>query len=112
MLVVAGLVFAVPAVVVAPPGSLIQLVVSHGQQPGTVELHILDEGPGLSPEDCERAFGRFWRGTQGGEGSGLGLSIVHQLARASGAEAALRPRAPGPAPGATGLDACVQFRSA
>jgi len=108
--VVAGLVFAVPAV--APPGSLIQLVVSHGQQPGTVELHILDEGPGLSPEDCERAFGRFWRGTQGGEGSGLGLSIVHQLAGASAAEAALRPRAPGPAPGATGLDACVQFRSA
>ncbi|WP_143264646.1 hypothetical protein [Arthrobacter sp. 49Tsu3.1M3] len=48
MLVVAGLVFALPAVVVAPPGSLVQLVVSHGQQPGTVELHILDEGPGRS----------------------------------------------------------------
>lgn len=100
------------ALAVAPPGSLIQLVVSHGEQPGTIELHILDEGPGLSPEDCERAFGRFWRGTQGGEGSGLGLSIVHQLARASGAEATLRPRAPGSAPGTTGLDACVQFRSA
>jgi signal transduction histidine kinase len=100
------------ALAVAPPGSQIQLVVSHGEQPGIIELHILDEGPGLSLEDCHRAFSRFWRGTQSGEGSGLGLSIVHQLARASGAEASLTPRTLGTATGATGLDACVKFRSA
>lgn len=86
------------------------LVVSHGEQPGIIELHILDEGPGLSLEDCHRAFSRFWRGTQSGEGSGLGLglSIVHQL----GAEASLTPRPSGTARGVTGLDACVKFRSA
>jgi signal transduction histidine kinase len=83
------------ALAVAPPGSQIQLVVSHGEQPGIIELHILDEGPGLSLEDCNRAFSRFWRGTQSGEGSGLGLSIVHQLARASGAGASLMPRTSG-----------------
>lgn len=99
------------ALAVAPPGSLIQLVVSDGE-PGIIELHILDEGPGLSLEDCHRAFSRFWRGTQSGEGSGLGLSIVHQLARASGAEATLMPRTFGAATEATGLDACVKFRSA
>ena len=60
----------------------------------------------------QRAFSRFWRGTQSGEGSGLGLSIVHQLARASGAEASLTPRTSETAMGATGLDACVKFRSA
>jgi signal transduction histidine kinase len=100
------------ALAVAPSGSQIQLVVSHGEQPGIIELHILDEGPGLSLEDCQRAFSRFWRGTQRGEGSGLGLSIVHQLARASGAEASLMPRTSGAATEATGLDACVKFRSA
>ena len=35
------------ALAVAPPGSLIQLVVSHGEQPDVIELHILDEGPGF-----------------------------------------------------------------
>jgi signal transduction histidine kinase len=100
------------ALAVAPPGSLVQLVVAQGEQPGIIELHVLDEGPGLSLEDCHRAFSRFWRGTQSAEDSGLGLSIVHQLARASGAEASLMPRTSGAATEATGLDACVKFRSA
>ncbi|WP_427005914.1 ATP-binding protein [Pseudarthrobacter sp. H2] len=100
------------ALAVAPPGSHIMLVVSRGQQPGTIELHILDEGPGLSLADCQRAFSRFWRGRTDSEGSGLGLSIVQQLAEASGAEASLAPRAPAPGTGATGLDACVTFNSA
>lgn len=99
------------ALAVAPPGSQIQLVVSRGEQPGVIELHVLDEGPGLSPEDCQRAFNRFWRGRAGSEGSGLGLSIVRQLAQASGAEASLAPRAPSPVTGANGLDSCVKFRS-
>ena len=100
------------ALAVTPPGSQITLVVSHGQQPDTVELHILDEGPGLSLADCRRAFGRFWRGRAESEGSGLGLSIVQQLARASGADASLAPRASAPGTGAPGLDASVTFRSA
>lgn len=99
------------ALAVAPAGSQLQLVVSRGEQPGITELHVMDEGPGLSPEDCQRAFNRFWRGTAGSEGTGLGLSVVRQLAQASGATAALAPRTPGPAAGATGLDACVKFRT-
>ncbi|WP_211882610.1 ATP-binding protein [Pseudarthrobacter albicanus] len=100
------------ALAVAPPGSQIMLVVSRGQQPDTIELHILDEGPGLSLAECQRAFSRFWRGRADSDGSGLGLSIVQQLAEASGAEASLAPRAPAPGTGATGLDACVTFNSA
>jgi signal transduction histidine kinase len=100
------------ALAVAPPGSQIALVVSRGQQPDTIELHVLDEGPGLSLADCQRAFSRFWRGRADSEGSGLGLSIVQQLAQASGAEASLAPRAPAPGTGTTGLDACVTFNSA
>ncbi|CAI3801610.1 sensor histidine kinase [Pseudarthrobacter sp. MM222] len=99
------------ALAVAPAGSQVQLVVARGEQPGITELHVLDEGPGLSPEDCQRAFNRFWRGTAGSEGTGLGLSVVRQLAQASGATAALAPRTLEPATGATGLDACVKFRT-
>jgi signal transduction histidine kinase len=69
----------------------------------SVEVHVLDQGPGLSKEDCRRAFDRFWRAASDTKGSGLGLAIVAQLARASGAQALLAPRPEG------GLDASVRF---
>jgi signal transduction histidine kinase len=99
------------ALAVAPAGSQLELVVSRGDEPGTTELHVRDEGPGLSPEDCRRAFHRFWRGTAGSEGTGLGLAIVQQLAHASGATASLAPRRIAPDTGTAGLDACVKFRT-
>ncbi len=70
----------------------------------TVALHVIDEGPGLSDEDREQAFDRFWRGagtTTGG--SGLGLAIVEQLAQAAGGSARLDRSARG------GVDAVVTF---
>jgi signal transduction histidine kinase len=105
------------ALAVAPPGSRIRVVVSPPGN-GTMELHVIDQGPGLSAEDCRRAFNRFWRGPGNSEGSGLGLAIVQQLAEASGAVASLTPKTPGTSPGqdqpggTTGLDACVRFRAA
>jgi signal transduction histidine kinase len=66
-------------------------------------LHVLDQGPGLTPEECTRAFDRFWRANSDRYGSGLGLAIVAQLARASGGQARLTPRAEG------GLDASASF---
>jgi len=48
-------------------------------------ITVTDEGPGLSPEDFGRLFGRFQRLSAqptGGEGStGLGLSIAHEIIR-------------------------------
>jgi two-component system sensor histidine kinase QseC len=46
-----------------------------------VMLEVRDTGPGVAPEERERIFQRFWRGT-GSEtaGSGLGLSIVRRIA--------------------------------
>ncbi len=94
------------ALAVAPPESLLRLEVARPDNDGRVELHVIDEGPGLSADDCQRAFNRFWRGQGSSDGSGLGLAIVRQLAEASGAAASLTPRDVG------GLDACVQFRAA
>jgi signal transduction histidine kinase len=53
---------------------------------GRARLSVSDEGPGLTPTDAARAFGRFWRGEPAGErpGTGLGLSIVKATAERHG----------------------------
>jgi signal transduction histidine kinase len=71
---------------------------------GWVELHVVDRGPGLTMEERERAFDRFWRGRSAAPGSGLGLPIVRRLARVDGGDAELRE-----APGG-GIDAVVRHR--
>jgi signal transduction histidine kinase len=76
---------------VSPAGSRIIVRVVGGPQ---VTVVVLDEGPGLSVEDCGRAFDRFWRATSDNRGSGLGLAIVSRLMFASGGSARLEPRAP------------------
>lgn len=105
------------ALAVAPQDSEIRLVVrpdgasnagaSNAGASTSYELHVLDDGPGLSEEDRRKAFNRFWRGQSTSEGSGLGLAIVQQLAEASGAAASLEAR-----PGVRGLDARVTFKAA
>jgi len=89
------------ALSIAPPKSTLTVRVVKNSQ--SVDIHVLDQGPGLSKEDCRRAFDRFWRAASDTKGSGLGLAIVAQLARASGARAVLEPRTEG------GLDASVRF---
>lgn len=62
-------------------------------RPGYAELAVVDHGPGLSPEQVERVFERFYRGdvartrrAEGGHssGTGLGLAIVAALVSAHG----------------------------
>jgi signal transduction histidine kinase len=56
----------------------IHLLVWH--EPEFVEIHVVDNGPGLSATERARAFDRFWRKdpsqTDGFGGTGLGLSIA------------------------------------
>ena len=60
---------------------------------------VEDHGPGLSPEDAGRLFGRFQRLSAkptGGEGStGLGLSIVKRIAELHGGRATAESAGPG-----------------
>ena len=44
-------------------------------------LGVRDRGPGLSADDRERAFDRFYRGSAAGSvaGSGLGLAIAQAI---------------------------------
>lgn len=54
---------------------------------GMAKVIVADEGPGLSCEDQSRVFEKFERlGRSGDGGSGLGLYISRQLARAMGGD--------------------------
>jgi signal transduction histidine kinase len=72
------------AVRLSEPGSTIRLAA--GRETGWIWMAVEDEGPGIPPEQRELVFRRFWRGDEAGarrEGrSGLGLTIVRQIAEA------------------------------
>ncbi|MBC7270665.1 MAG: HAMP domain-containing histidine kinase [Streptomyces sp.] len=59
-----------------------------------VRLSVIDNGPGISPEDLPRVFERFWRAeasrsrTYGG--SGLGLAIVEAIVHAHHGQVTVR----------------------
>lgn len=51
-----------------------------------VELTVRDTGLGMPPEICERALQPFFTTKPSGQGSGLGLSIVHGFVAQSGGQ--------------------------
>ena len=65
-----------------PPGGEVRVVAAPGR------LRVEDTGPGLEPDDCERAFERFYLHSRYGRerpvGTGLGLAIVKELTQAMG----------------------------
>jgi signal transduction histidine kinase len=59
-----------------------------------VELHVDDDGPGITPEDLPRVFERLYTSrTVPGRtfGTGIGLAIVRELASAMGGDARVDP---------------------
>ncbi len=75
--------------------NLLQNAIQHGGNDGHVTLgvesandgirfSVIDDGPGIRPQDRKRVFGRFERGDGAGAGTGLGLHVVEQVARAHG----------------------------
>jgi two-component system, OmpR family, sensor histidine kinase MprB len=66
----------------SPPGGTVEVAVRDG------ELIVRDHGPGIDDEDLPHVFDRFYRArsARGLPGSGLGLSIVQQVAEAHGGE--------------------------
>jgi two-component system OmpR family sensor kinase len=85
-------------VTLSPPGPGAETSTS----PPAVILEVADRGPGLTPEQAERAFERFYRADQArarqAGGSGLGLAIVAALVVAHGGRVSVEPT---PGSGAT-----------
>jgi two-component system OmpR family sensor kinase len=72
-----------------------------GATGGRAELAVVDHGPGLTPEQRERVFERFYRVDaarvrgNGGTSTGLGLAIVAALVAAHGGEVRVEDTAGG-----------------
>lgn len=67
------------AIAYAPRESTVRVLVDCRQQ--QVRLVIEDDGPGIPPDERDKVFERFYRVLGSGvEGSGLGLSIVKEIA--------------------------------
>jgi len=84
-----------------PDGTPIEVSIGSGTldprvpgSPAAVTLDVTDHGPGMSAEQAQRVFERFYRAdqarTRATGGSGLGLAIVNALVVAHGGVASVR----------------------
>jgi two-component system sensor histidine kinase KdpD len=89
---------------VSPPGRPVR--VEAGAVPTGVDLRVVDQGPGIPPDDRERVFEPFQRTTDHGTGVGLGLAIARGFLDAMGGEITLEDTPGG------GLTAVVTLRRA
>jgi two-component system sensor histidine kinase KdpD len=79
-----------------PAGSPIAIRV-HATE-GEVAIEVADRGPGIPPEEREKVFDKFYRGSGARHkdgGSGLGLTICRAVARAHGGRIRVGARAGG-----------------
>lgn len=70
----------------SPPGAPVEVELAEFR--GGLELVVRDHGPGIAPDDLPYVFDRFYRAgsARALPGSGLGLAMARQIARAHGAE--------------------------
>lgn len=98
---------AMPSLLKRALGNLVDNAVLYGgsatlqleDSPTMVTLRVADGGPGIPPEELERVFEPFYRleasRNRSSGGTGLGLGIARNIARAHGGELALHNRAAG-----------------
>ncbi len=85
--------------------NLLENAKRHGKPPVTVALRqeghdavlsVVDAGAGIPPSEREHVFTPFYRLAGETAGTGLGLSLVRQIARLHGGDAAVAPRPDAP----------------
>ncbi len=73
-----------------PPGAV--TLRARRAEGGGVEIEVNDTGKGIAPEELDRVFERFYRGSGAleSEGFGLGLSIAKRMVQVMGGEIGVR----------------------
>jgi two-component system OmpR family sensor kinase len=93
------------AVRYTPPGGRVDVSVERCDESGRADLRVIDNGPGIPPQQRGRVFDRFYRRPgMSPPGSGLGMAIVKAIADTHGATVALDSGAAG-----RGLMVAVSF---
>jgi two-component system sensor histidine kinase BaeS len=81
----------------SPPGSTVHVAVRRSG--ALAEVIVEDRGPGISPDDLERIFSRFYRGEKSRSrthgGAGLGLAIARGIIDVHGGEIRAENRSEG-----------------
>jgi signal transduction histidine kinase len=81
--------------------NLLENAKRHGAPPIAMELKIsdsravldvMDSGQGIPAEERERVFDPFYKRQPAGQGTGLGLALVRQIAQLHGGDVAVVPR--------------------
>lgn len=95
------------AVRYTPEGGRVDVFVENAAEAGNIVLKVIDNGPGIPPEERSRVLDRFYRrpGTTP-PGSGLGMAIVKAIADAHSATLVLES-----GPDERGLSVSVHFPS-
>jgi two-component system sensor histidine kinase MprB len=75
----------------SPPGGAVRIAVA--AEPDAACFSVADEGPGINEADLPFVFDRFYRSAEARSmpGSGLGLSIVRQIADTHGGRVSAHP---------------------
>ncbi len=69
----------------------VEVLLSHG----VVQVNVMDQGAGIPTAWQTHMFERFWRGSDRGGQSGLGLAIARAIARRHGGDLRLHANQPG-----------------
>ena len=68
-----------------PPGTTVSLTAAQSRRPGLITVAVVDDGPGIAPDDLVRVLDRFVRGGPPDErptrGLGLGLALADEVLR-------------------------------
>lgn len=85
------------AIKFTPEGGRVDIIVTYDDAAKEVAIEVRDTGIGIAPEDISRIFDRFTQvdgsTTRGYSGSGLGLSVVKDIACRHGGRVSVRSEA-------------------
>jgi signal transduction histidine kinase len=69
---------------IVPSGTSVEFTASRSTAKNEVECSVLDEGPGIDPNDLEQVFEPYY--TKRAGGMGLGLTLVRRIVEEHGGE--------------------------